>query len=96
MKTQDRMSFIGQVRGRPEISQSQQLAGQELSKEDRLRQIMATRVNNTEEFDELFNAAVKRQQEAKREMELENEPKKEDLTLAKDDAFSDIDKELGF
>lgn len=94
MKSDRRAEFLG-------IKPRQQNNGMDMSdypetKADRMRQITMSRVDNIEEFNALFDAAVKRQQEAKNSQTGSKLNKEEKVGVIKDDAFADLDAEFGF
>ena len=90
MQNEGRMDFINKTRGIDMAAD-----GDNLSKENRLREISFTRVSDFNEFDRLFNEAVERQHKAKEE-ELHGKKETKGKEVIKDDAFADLDKELGF
>ena len=95
MKTEGRMNLIREIGG---ISSN--MDSKNRNPEDRreyLARLETSRISGPGEFERLFNEAVERQQSEKAEIEqqfaLNNEQSK---SVIQDDAFADIDKELGF
>lgn len=95
MKSDRRAEFLG-LRPRQMANEANGIADYEETKVDRLRNISMSRVDNIDEFNKLFDAAVKRQQEAKKSQTGERISKEEKVGVIKDDAFADLDAEFGF
>lgn len=83
MRTPGRMAFLGKEENQKTVASSS----------NQLRAIESSRVSNIEEFDRLFSEAVKRQQDARESLNKSNTKSK---MIISDDAFGDLDKELGF
>jgi len=92
MKDPNRMNFINNSNNRDNHGMPP-----EATKQDRLRAIEVTKVNDSNDFDRLFEEAVKRQRETKELFEKEkNKTEPVGNKPPSDDAFADLDEEFGF